>query len=82
LEKKIEEILQKPCVILSEPDEVLGQKTVLIVETEEPENPYQIMEKLTPHFDKKMLPKTVKILKELPRNKSFKIDRIALKGII
>jgi O-succinylbenzoic acid--CoA ligase len=82
LEKKIEEILQKPCVILSEPDEVLGQKTVLIVETEEPENSNQILEKLTPHFDKKMLPKTVKILKELPRNKSFKIDRIALKGII
>jgi O-succinylbenzoic acid--CoA ligase len=82
LEKKIEEILQKPCVILSEPDEVLGQKTVLIVETEEPGNPYQIMEKLTPHFDKKMLPKVVKFVDSIPRNKSFKVDRVALKRMI
>ena len=80
LEKKIEEILQKPCVILSEPDEILGQKVVLIVETSEPENPNEILEKLAPFFDKKMLPKAVRFVDSLPRNKSFKIDREGLKG--
>ncbi|HPE77760.1 MAG TPA: AMP-binding protein [Draconibacterium sp.] len=79
LEKKIEEILQKSCVILSEPDEILGQKLVLVIESEKPENPSQIQEKLAPHFDKKMLPKSVWFLAEFPRNKSFKIDRKMLK---
>ncbi len=80
LEKKIEEILQKPCVILSEPDEILGQKVVLIVETAEPENPNQILEKLAPFFDNKTMPKAVRFIDSLPRNKSFKIDREGLKG--
>ena len=79
LEKKFEEILQKTCVILSEPDEILGQKMVLIVETSEIENPNQILEKLAPYFDKKMLPKIIRFIDELPRNKSFKIDRGVLK---
>jgi len=80
LEKKITWILQKPCVILSEPDEILGQKMVLIVETSETENPNQILEKLALHVDKKMLPKSVRFIDTLPRNKSFKIDREGLKG--
>ena len=81
LEKKITEILQKPCIIIGKPDELLGQKIVLIVETE-PEDPTIILEKLTPFFDKKMLPKTIRFMRELPRNKSFKIDRGELKKII
>jgi O-succinylbenzoic acid--CoA ligase len=78
-EKKFEEILQKTCVILSEPDEILGQKMVLVVETAETENQNQILEKLSPFFDKKMLPKTIRFVKVFPRNKSFKIDRERLK---
>lgn len=78
LEKKIEEILEKSCVILSEPDEILGQKIALIVESTKSEDPNKIIEKLAPYFDKKMLPKTVKFIDLLPRNKSFKIDREVL----
>lgn len=81
LEKKITGILQKPCVILGKPDELLGQKVVLIIETE-PEDPKIILEKLAPFFDKKMLPKTIRFSNEFPRNKSFKIDREALKHTI
>ena len=81
LEKKITGILQKPCVILGEPDELLGQKVVLIIETE-PEDPKIILEKLAPFLDKKMLPKTVLFMKSLPRNKSFKVDRAALNRVI
>ncbi len=80
LEKKFEDILQKPCIILSEPDEVLGQKVVLIIETIETEDPNQILKKLAPFFDNKMLPKSVRFLNEFPRNKSFKIDRGVLKN--
>lgn len=81
LEKKISEILQKTCVILGMPDKKLGKKVVLIIESE-PEDPKIILEKLAPFFDKKMLPKTIKFLKQLPRNKSFKIDRLALNQMI
>jgi O-succinylbenzoic acid--CoA ligase len=81
LEKKITEILQKPCVILGKPDELLGQKILLIIETE-PEDPKIILEKLAPFFDKNMLPKTILFMKSLPRNKSFKIDRAALNRVI
>jgi O-succinylbenzoic acid--CoA ligase len=80
IEKKITEILQKPCVILGKPDELLGQKVVLIIESE-PEDPRIILKKLAPFFEKKMLPKTVLFMKSLPRNKSFKIDRAALNRV-
>jgi O-succinylbenzoic acid--CoA ligase len=79
LEKKIAEILQKTCAIISEPDEILGQKVVLIIETSVPENPNKIIQKLSPFFDKKLLPKAVRFIDELPRNKSFKIDREGLR---
>jgi len=78
LEKKIGEILQKPCVVLGEPDELLGHKVVLVVETSEPEDSNHILAKLAQYLDKKMLPKNVRFMEILPRNKSFKIDRVAL----
>lgn len=82
LEKRIEEILQKPCAILGVPDEILGQKIILVVEMEDPKKSNHIEAKLAPYFDKKILPKTVKFIDHLPRNKSFKIDRIELKKLI
>lgn len=82
LEKKIGGILQKTCVILGEPDELLGQKVVLIIETSEQENSNQILAKLAPFLDKKLLPKNVRFITEFHRNKSFKIDRVGLKGMI
>jgi O-succinylbenzoic acid--CoA ligase len=82
LEKKFEDILKKSCVILGEPDEILGQKIVLVIESDELENTNQILSKLFPFFDRKLLPKTVKFINELPRNKSLKIDREELKRLI
>ena len=80
LEKQIQEILRIPCAVISQPDELLGQKTILILETEK-ENctPDQILASLAPHIDKKILPKSFRYIKRLPRNKSFKIDRVQLK---
>ena len=79
LEKRFEEILQKPCAIIGKPDELLGQRMVLVMETSEPEDSKEILTKLAPHFERKVLPKEIYFLKELPRNKSFKVDRNEVK---
>ena len=81
LEKQFQEILQKPCAVIGKSDELLGQKMVLVLEATEPEDSKEILAKLAPYFDRKMLPKEIYFLKELPRNKSFKVDRVALKQI-
>jgi O-succinylbenzoic acid--CoA ligase len=79
LEKQFLEILQKPCAVIGKPDELLGQKIVLVVETSQNENPEQTIKKLAPYFDRKLLPKAVYFIKRFPRNKSFKINRKVLK---
>ncbi len=72
LEKRFQEILQKICAVLPVPDELLGQKMVLIIETQEKINSEQIVEKLATHFDRKLLPKAVYSITNFPRNRSFK----------
>lgn len=79
LEKQFQGILQRQCAILGFPDELLGQKMVLVVEASENEKTEQILTKLAPYFDRKLLPKTVCFFDQIPRNKSFKIDRETLK---
>ncbi|QGY44696.1 AMP-binding protein [Maribellus comscasis] len=82
LEKQFEDILQKTCTVLAFPDELLGQKMVLVVETSEKVISEEILEKLALHFDRKLLPKAVFFVAEFPRNKSFKIDRKALSKLV
>ncbi len=79
LEKQIQAILQKPCAIIGKPDDMLGQKMVLVLETSRQEDSKEIQAKLAPHFDRKMLPKEIYFVRELPRNKSFKINRVELR---
>lgn len=82
LEEQIGGILQLPCAIIGLPDELLGQKLVLVLETEQEINSEKIQQTLSSVMDKKSIPKAVFFLPELPRNKSFKIDRRKLKGLI
>ncbi len=82
LEKQFEDILQKTCTVLGFADELLGQRMVLVVETFEKISSEEILEKLAPHFDRKLLPKAVFFIAEFPRNKSFKIDRKALSRVV
>lgn len=82
LEKQIQEILQIPCAISGKPDELLGQKIVLILESNKKIDSIDILKLLTPYFNKRMLPKSIIWIKELPQNPSFKIDRIKLKELI
>ncbi|MCG6189767.1 AMP-binding protein [Maribellus maritimus] len=82
LEKQFEDILQRTSTVLAFPDELLGQKMVLVVETSEKVISEEILEKLALHIDRKLLPKAVFFVAEFPRNKSFKIDRKALSKLV
>ena len=75
LEQQFREILGMPCAIIGKPDELLGQKMVLIIETSLLIKKERVLSKLALHFDKKLVPKEIHFLKELPKNESFKIDR-------
>lgn len=75
LEQQFQEFLRMPCAIIGKPDELLGQKMVLIIETSGAIQKEEVLSKLAACFDKKLLPKEIHFLTELPRNESFKIDR-------
>ncbi len=79
LEKQFQEILQKPCAVFGKSDEILGQKIILVVETLHPKQPEEVWAKLASHIERKMLPKEMYFVPSLPRNKSYKIDRMALR---
>jgi len=81
LEKQFQELLKKPCAIIGKPDKLLGQKMVLVVETAVTEEKQKLHAKLTAYFERKMLPKEIYLIQELPKNKSYKIDREALKKL-
>ncbi len=78
LEKQFTDILHLSCAVVGKPDPLLGEKMVLIVESETERDLNDLRLKLTPHFDKKLLPKSIVRVTELPRNQNFKIDRIKL----
>ncbi|NQU50952.1 MAG: AMP-binding protein [Bacteroidetes bacterium] len=82
LEKQIQEILQIPCAVIGIADPLLGQKIVLIIESENEIDSSDILKQLALHINKKFLPKSITYIKKLPRNPSFKIDRIKLKELI
>ncbi|WP_167618703.1 AMP-binding protein [Maribellus sediminis] len=82
LEKQFQEILEMPCAVIGVPDELLGQKMILAVESSFAKDSNQILKQLAPHFDKKMLPKQIYFVNEFPRNESFKVDRKALLKLI
>ncbi|WP_340113006.1 AMP-binding protein [Maribellus mangrovi] len=82
LEKQFSEKLKLPCVVMGIPDQLLGQKMILIVESTSQKNSEDLISQLKPHFNKKMLPKQIYSVKEFPRNKSFKVDREALLRLI
>lgn len=75
LEQQFQEILGMPCAIIGKPDELLGQKMVLVLEASNEIDFDKIIAALTLQFEKKLLPKEIYFLKEFPRNESLKIDR-------
>ena len=82
LEQKIENILQQNCAVVGIPDVLLGQKPVLVVESDDELNKEKIIQKLSAEIESKSIPKTIVFLTEIPRNNSFKIDRSKLRKLI
>ena len=83
LEQRIRGLLHAECLVLPQPDEKLGQKMVLLVEHPGPKPPVDDWsDLLRNHLAHYEVPKQVIPVREIPRNDSFKPDRIAaLKAI-
>lgn len=83
LEQEIEKIIHKEVVVTSEPDNLLGQKVVLVVETGEAEiNETQILKVLKQGLPKHLVPKKIIVTTKFPRNNALKIDRKKLITIL
>jgi O-succinylbenzoic acid--CoA ligase len=78
LEQRIRELLHAECLVLPQPDEKLGQKMVLLVEHPGPKPSVDDWsDLLRKHLDPHEVPKQVIPVREIPRNASFKPDRMA-----
>jgi O-succinylbenzoic acid--CoA ligase len=93
LEQKISRILGLDCLILPEPDEKLGQRLVLVLETGgasekntaisthlhrvKEDTDRQLLLNLKGQLQKYEVPKRIVRLEQIPRNASFKPDRLA-----
>ncbi|MGW8314126.1 MAG: AMP-binding protein, partial [Bacteroidales bacterium] len=78
LEEQIRNRMGLDCLVLAEPDVQLGQRLVLMVEYPDPEPPLeQWYAILKDHLDAHEVPKRILIVNRIPRNSSFKADRLA-----
>jgi O-succinylbenzoic acid--CoA ligase len=83
LEEQIKKSLGNDCLVISEPDEKLGNRLVLVIETLQTDPPLEkwkatLKSILSPYE----LPKRIVTLKEIPRNLSMKPDRIEMQKIM
>ncbi len=83
LEEQIRRSLGKDCLLLSEPDERLGSRVILVVETAQTDPPIEEwLGTLKSFLSAYELPKRIVTLKEIPRNLSMKLDRMATQKIV
>ncbi|WP_346864471.1 AMP-binding protein [uncultured Draconibacterium sp.] len=82
LEASISKIIGMECAVIGVADKKLGQKVVLFVESVQKLDTNDlallIKDKLTGFH----VPRKIVVVKQLPRNKSFKTDRLKLKELI
>ena len=83
LEEKLELLLGHPCLLLSEEDIKLGNRLVLMVEYGGSKFPGEewarLMKKHLSHFE---VPKRVVVVNGIPRNRSYKPDRLAARKLL
>lgn len=84
LEQKVAHLLDKPFIFSSLPDERLGEKIILVIETDNSENVFlkdqekdQLLESLTESLSKFALPKEILLVSELKKTANGKINRLA-----
>lgn len=81
LESLVKKLIPHEVVFLGLPDELLGEKLVLVIEGEENENTHQHIFNV-PYPSKNHRPKEIVFVAELPRIANGKINRRKLKEII
>lgn len=78
LEEQIRKLIQHNCLLLSEPDERLGNRLVLLVESTDKNPPLDAwLELLKSGLSPYELPRRIVSCREIPRNQSMKMDRRA-----
>ncbi|MDA3822322.1 MAG: AMP-binding protein [Bacteroidales bacterium] len=83
LEAKIRSIINHELLIIGIPDSKLGQRLVLAVEANPKSSPVSTWKKsLTQLLTKHEVPKEIHCIPKFPRNKSMKVERMAVKGLI
>jgi O-succinylbenzoic acid--CoA ligase len=82
LEASISKIIDVECAVIGVKDPKLGQKIVLIVEAEKNIDKDEMMRNLKDSLQVYQVPREIIIVEEIPRNNSFKIDRLKLDKFI
>jgi O-succinylbenzoic acid--CoA ligase len=83
VEQHITEVLGKECLVISERDERLGEKLVLLVETDEKNlDPDSLIKALRSRIPAYEIPRKILAVRQIPRNTSMKPDRIAARELI
>jgi len=78
LEQRIEQILGLHCLVLSESDARLGQRLVLMIESDdEAKDPLALENVLRTRLSAHEIPKRIVTISSIPRNAAFKPDRRA-----
>jgi len=75
LEMLISEVIDLEFAVIGIPDEKLGQKIVLVVESDRKHNESEIINLISEVVEKEQVPKEIIYLEKLPRSSSYKIDR-------
>jgi O-succinylbenzoic acid--CoA ligase len=82
LETSISKITGMECAVIGVADEKLGQKVVLFIESVQKEDTNDLASLIKYNLAGFHVPREIVVVKELPRNKSFKIDRLRLKELM
>jgi O-succinylbenzoic acid--CoA ligase len=77
LEKEISQILGRECIIISQKDELLGEKLVLVLEKSD-DKAAEVLNRLHDHLDSYHCPRSVNFVETIPRKESMKLDRQAV----
>jgi O-succinylbenzoic acid--CoA ligase len=76
IEKKIEPFMDRPYHISSLPDDILGRRLVLYIESEVPIDETKLKERITVALDRYEVPKEIIVVQTLERTSSGKIKQI------
>ncbi len=81
LEQQISQIIGVECLVLSQPNELLGEELVLVLEEFSNQAP-DVLIQLKTYLPKQQCPKSVCYINSFSRNKAMKIDRLKVKAYL